>query len=126
MVLVNPEQFLFDAPSSSYFSPAPAWILSRNSALHDKTSPAWTLCRLQFLEEIPICPSVRSSIGCSMDICSSLVPSTGAGRYLLHHGLLHELLGNLCFNICNFLSSSFFSDHVVHRAVSLTQFLTDA
>lgn len=47
-----------------------------------------------FLQTIATCCGIRSSMGCSVDICSDVVFPMGYREYLLHRGLLHGLQGD--------------------------------
>ena len=49
--------------------------------LQDKRTPVWALHEPQFLQGMSTCSGMGFSMGCSMDICSSMGP-------------LHQLLGN--------------------------------
>lgn len=67
------------------------------------------------------CSSVRSTIGCSVDICSTMDLHGLQGENLLPHSLHHGLKGHLYFRAwttCSFFF--FFSNLVLCRAVALT------
>ena len=58
--------------------------------------------------------------GLQVAICSTVDLHGLQGHSLPHHGLLHELQGNLCSSAWSTSSSSFFTDLGVCRVVSLT------
>jgi len=114
--------------------------LSWSTALQEWTSPAWVprmlhalpenllLCELRStgrstLQGISTCCGMRSSMGCSVDICCTVVFDGLHGGNMCHHSLYRGLQGNLCSGAWSTSSHSFFADPGVCRAVSLTFFL---
>lgn len=78
-------------------------------------------CGPQFLKEYPPALAWGSSMGCSVDICSSVVSSLGC--QVLCWGPFQALHGNLHSGAWSTSSPSFFTDPSVCRAVSHTFFL---
>ena len=70
-----------------------------------------------FLQDISTWHDVGSSIGCSVDICSTVDLHVLQGHSLHHHCLLHGLQGNLCSGTWS-TSSLSFTDLGVCRVVS--------
>lgn len=60
---------------SLLLTPTPAWVLHGLRFLQDQPAPAWAVHGLQSLREISTCSGVGSSVGWSVEICSSVVCS---------------------------------------------------
>lgn len=65
------------------------WVLQGPQILLGDSALVRVLHELQLLQGISTCYSVRSSMGCSVGICTGVL--LAASKYVLRHGLFHRL-----------------------------------